>query len=235
MLNMIDLIIGKGEVGCSLYRVLKKHHPIRIRDREPLATNAKIRYLHICFPFSKNFIRYVKDYIEEYNPKITVIHSTVPMGTTRQCGENAVHSPVRGTHPNLDKGLKTFIKYIGGKERREVANYFRKARIKTKAYKTPETTELLKILSTTYYAWNIIFCKEVKKICDKYGLNFDEVYTHPNKTYNNGYKKLGKGNVVRPILKSTKGKIGGHCIIPNCHLLNAKITKIILKFNKNYK
>ena len=39
-----------------------------------------------------------------------------------------------------------------------------------------------------------------------------------NHTYNEGYKKLGKTYVVRPVLYPTD-KIGGHCIIPNAKLL----------------
>ena len=232
----MDLIIGKGEVGKSLFNVLKKIYDVRIRDKKPLKLKKKVEILHIAFPYSKTFVKSVKDYIKEYQPEITVIHSTVPVGTTRKCGEKVLHSPVRGMHPSLEESLLVFVKYIGGKKRyaKRIASYFKKAGIKTKIFDKPETTELLKILSTTYYAWNICFCKEVKRICDRYGLSFKEVYIDSNKTYNEGYAKLGKKNVIRPILIPMKGKIGGHCLIPNCHLLKDELTKIILKFNAKY-
>ena len=232
----MDLIIGKSEVGKSLFNVLKRVYDIKIQDKEPLKLREKVEILHIAFPYSKAFIRFVKNYIKEYQPELTVIHSTVPVGTTRKCGEKVLHSPVRGIHPNLEKSLLTFVKYIGGNKKyaKRIAKYFKRVRIKTKIFNKPETTELLKLISTTYYAWNICFCKEVKRICDQYGLSFKEVYIDSNKTYNEGYTKLGKENVVRPILIPMKGKIGGHCVIPNCYLLKDKITRMILKFNTEY-
>lgn len=227
---MRSLIIGKGEVGKALFKVLKKHYPTFIRDKKDLKID-NIEIIHICFPYSKNFIKDVKKYQKEYKPKYIIIHSTVPVGTSRKL--NAYHSPVRGVHPNLEKGIKTFVKYLAP-DNKELKRYFKKAGIKVKTFNKQETTELAKILDTTYYGWNIVFCKEVKRICDKYGLNFNDVYTEFNKTYNEGYIKLGKKNVVRPVLKPVKGKIGGHCIIQNCLLLKDKITELILSFNKKY-
>jgi len=227
---MKSLIIGAGEVGKSLYKVLKNYHKIDIRDKKNQYLN-KYEILHICFPYSKSFINYVKKYQNIYNPKYTIIHSTVPVGTSRKC--KAYHSPIRGKHPFLEKSIKIFVKYLAPKNT-FLKKYFEKASIKIEMFDKPETTELLKILSTTYYAWNIIFCKEAKKLCDKLKLNFNEVYTKANKSYNEGYKKLGKTNVIRPILKPIPGKIGGHCLIPNCKLLKCNLTKIILNFNKRY-
>jgi hypothetical protein len=78
------------------------------------------------------------------------------------------------------------------------------------------------------------FCQRSKKICGKLKLNFNDVYTIANKDYNNGYIKLGKSNVVCPVLKMIPGKIGGHCVVRNCDLLNDWITKIIKGRNKKY-
>ena len=39
-----------------------------------------------------------------------------------------------------------------------------------------------------------------------------------NQTYNEGYSKLNKRNVVRPVLYPTT-KIGGHCVVPNAKIL----------------
>jgi len=233
---MKSLIIGKGEVGKGLYRALKTTHPTRIRDKEVLpeekrGKKVKFKILHICFPYFKNFEKEVKKYQKRYSPKYTVIHSTVPVGSSRKC--KAYHSPIRGQHPNLTKSIKTFVKYLGPKSM-VLRVYFELAGIKIKMFEKPETTELLKILSTTYYAWNILFCKEAKKICDEHKLDFDKIYTQGNETYNEGYKILGKTNVIRPVLKPTKSSIGGHCLIRNCKLLKSKITSLILKFNEKY-
>jgi len=227
---MKTLIIGKGEVGQGLYDVLKRVHPVRIRDREEVKLK-DVEILHICFPYFKEFEKEVKRYQKKYQPKYTIIHSTVPVGTSRQC--QAFHSPVRGMHPNLTEGIKTFVKYLAP-QNSFLKKYFELAGIKIQMFKKPETTELLKILDTTYYGWNIVFCKEVKRICDEQDLNFEEVYTLPNLSYNEGYEKLGLPLVRRPVLRPVLGKIGGHCITSNCSLLKDKLTKIILDFDRQY-
>ncbi len=66
----------------------------------------------------------------------------------------------------------------------------------------------------------IDFVKEVKEYCDKYKLNFSEVYRLPNITYNSGYTELGHSEFVRPVLEPIMTeKIGGHCILENRKLL----------------
>lgn len=228
---MNTLIIGKGEVGEALYNILKKKYNVFIRDKEEHNPPFHTEIIHICFPYFDGFEEEVKKYREKYNPIYMVIHSTVPVGTTRRCG--CYHSPIRGVHPNLERGIKTFVKYLAP-HNSQIKKYFKGVGIKVETIKKPETTELLKILDTTYYAWNILFCKEVKRICDEHKLDFREVYTKPNRTYNKGYKKLGRENVIRPVLEPTKGRIGGHCLIPNAKLLKDDLTKIVLMLNENY-
>jgi hypothetical protein len=60
----------------------------------------------------------------------------------------------------------------------------------------------------------------MKKVCDQFEINFDEAVTSFNKTYNEGYKKLRKHHVVRPVLFVDDNPIGGHCIVPNAEILN---------------
>ena len=90
-------------------------------------------------------------------------------------------------------------------------------------------------MSTTYYAWNILFEKYLHQLSKKHKANFNQVYTKWNKIYNAGYKKT-KPNVIRPILKHFPGPIGGHCLIPNVKILDKwlkdNFTKFILAQNK---
>lgn len=231
--NEKHLVIGAGEVGQSLYGVLKSHYDVIIRDKDDVV-EGEFKVLHICYPPFENFVEVTKKYIDEYKPELVIVHSTVPVGTTRKIGGLAVHSPIRGVHPRLEDGIKTFVKYFGGKKAKEAAKYFSDIGIKIQDFDKPETTELLKILSTTYYGWNIVFAKEAKRICDKLELDFDEVYTTSNKDYNDGYKKLGMEHVIRPVLKNIPGKIGGHCIVSNCELLDDWLTEVIKERNKKY-
>lgn len=227
------LIIGAGEAGRSLYNVLKGHYRVYIRDKNN-GKNGIFEVLHIAYPPRRDFISATKRYIKIYKPKLVIIHSTTPVGATRKIAPFAVHSPIRGVHPRLERGIKTFVKYFGGRDARKAAQYFSQIGIKTKIFKKPEATELSKILDTTYYSWNIVFVKEAKRICDKLKLDFDEVYTMSNQDYNEGYRKLGMAHVARPVLKPMPGKIGGHCLIPNCDLLNDWLTETIKKRNQEY-
>jgi len=63
----------------------------------------------------------VVSYVERVKPKLVIIHSTVPPGTTRKvferCGCRVVHSPVRSVHESLEHTkweLKPWTKYVGG-------------------------------------------------------------------------------------------------------------------------
>lgn len=227
------LVIGGGEVGTALFNVLKTRHRVSLRDQES-DIEGQFDVLHICYPPIRNFVSVTKGYIREYRPKLVIVHGTVPVGTTSKVAAFAVHSPIRGVHPHLEKGIRTFVKYFGGARAKEAAKIFSDMGIRTQAFRSPETTELAKILDTTYYGWNIIFAKEVARICDRLHLDFDEVYTIPNLEYNEGYRKLGRGNVARPVLKAMKGKIGGHCVIPNCELLDDWLTNTLKKRNRVY-
>ena len=64
---MKTLIIGKGEIGTSLQRVLSPFYETYIKDIEPLEVEG-IEVLHICFPYSKKFIKQVEEYKKQYKP-----------------------------------------------------------------------------------------------------------------------------------------------------------------------
>jgi hypothetical protein len=229
---MKSLIIGKGEIGNALYKVLRKKYEVFIKDTEPLELT-DVKTMHICFPFSKNFVKYVKEYQKQYQPKYTIIHSTVPMGTSAEC--NAYHSPVRGVHPHLSKSLLTFVKYLAPYNLR-LKRYFEKAGIKIKLVRKTETTELMKLYCTTIYGLNIIIEKEIYELCKRYGVDFKTVYTNCNRTYNKSYAELGFPQYTKYILQHRKGSIKGHCILPNCELLQqiSPSARFILRENKKY-
>ena len=239
-------ILGLGEVGSSLKNVISKYYPVfgRTRDIDEIG-NKKIKILHIAIPYSKNFIKIVVKQIKELKPELTIIESTVAVGTTRKISKQVkcllAHSPVRGVHPHLEEGIKTFVKMVGGIDRRsaeETSKYYKSLGLKTFHCVGPETTELGKILSTTYYGWCIVFQKEAFRLCQKFGVDPSIAYDLFNLTYNEGYSKLGKRNVIRPILVQMNGPIGGHCIGSNCQILEAQsgnvLTRTIIRRNKTY-
>jgi len=229
-----SIVIGMGQVGTAVYNVLAKRFHVDDWDlkyniNEPDDYNYFI--LHICFPYFDGFEKEVKKYQEKYQPKYTVIHSTVPVGTSRKCG--AFHSPVRGMHPDLTGGIRTFVKFIGGENSDEVAEYFRKAGIRIYLCRKPETTELAKLLSTTYYATCIEYIKATEKLCKEHDVPFAEAFTLFQQTYNEGWKKLDHPEYQRPILIPIQRKQGGHCTLPNCELLKEfKFAQLIKQLNK---
>jgi len=218
------LIVGFGEVGKALYSVFNIY-PIKYLDNGyPNIRNYHPDVMHICFPFSDTFIKDVKKYQKVYKPKYTIVHSTVPVGTSKKL--NALHSPVTGIHPNLTESLKTFTKWIGGKDASEVANYFRRAGIKVHLEDKSETTELLKIQCTTFYALMIEFCKDMKVQMDKIGADYSSFLLW-NENYNKGYEQLGYPEYKKPLLEPIMTRQGGHCTINNLNLFNTKFTKFL--------
>lgn len=210
------LIIGMGEVGQALMRVLKDYNPVGADIEIDLDDTFEV--MHICFPYSDNFIEDVKEYQEKYKPKYTIIHSTVPVGTSGQL--KATHSPIRGLHPHLEEGIMVFSKFIGGGEVDSVADYFRRVGLKVVLLDKSETTEAMKLFDTEYYRTCIEFAHRVKKYCNKHDLSFHEVYTLANQTYNEGYVQLDHPEFVRPVLQPIMKEIGGHCVLPNSKLID---------------
>ena len=86
-----------------------------------------------------------------------------------------VHSPIRGKHPNLHPDIIKFVKYIGSDDDKssELAkNHLESLGISVKVLSNSKTTELGKLLSTTYYGIVIAWHGEMKKLCDKLGIDF---------------------------------------------------------------
>jgi UDP-N-acetyl-D-mannosaminuronate dehydrogenase len=236
-------ILGYGEIGKSLFSLYKENNIIPyIKDLNINQFN-KIDILNVCIPYDKNFVIIISEEINKLNPKLIIVHSTVPIGTIRKIEKNIsnknkiVHSPVRGNHPKLKKSLKVFIKYIGSNDKKGASltkKHFKLLGIKSNTLKSSEHTEAFKLFCTSYYGLCILWHNEMKKICDKFDLNFNLIKKW-NESYNQGYFNLKQKKFNRPILDYPKNnKIGGHCIISNAKILdnhfNSNIIKEILKY-----
>ncbi len=218
------IIIGAGEVGQGLHEVIGGvlHDP----PKGLVAPEGAYDEVHICFPYTpERFESAVEAYREEFKPQRLIIHSTVPVGTSRKL--NAVHSPVRGVHPNIALGIRTFVKYVGGEGAREVADVLEQFSIRTHVVESPEATELLKLLDTTQYGFMILVNRWCEEQARKHGVELETVYAHANRTYNEGYRALGMEHVVRPYLRYMPGPIGGHCVRENARLLDPCVSKML--------
>jgi UDP-N-acetyl-D-mannosaminuronate dehydrogenase len=230
---MRHLIIGYGEVGQALSGIfldsdiLDSKKGISLIKQYPENT-----VMHICFPCNDQaeFIKSVEEYKKIYKPNIVIVHSSVPIGICEKL--DAVHSPVRGVHPHLEKGLRIFVKYFGGFKAHEAARLFEEQGIKTRVIRDSRTTEAAKLWDTTQYGIMILLEKEIHKFCRENGLDFEVVYAEFNQTYHEGYSKLGMSYVTRPSLMHKEGKIGGHCVVENAVLLDTPLAKLIIERNK---
>src|SRR5207244_10322457 len=77
-----------------------------------------IDVMHICFPFQiKDFVGEITRRIEQFKPALTIINSTVAVGTTRAVAERSgaavVNSPVRGKHVRMAEDLRHYTKFVG--------------------------------------------------------------------------------------------------------------------------
>lgn len=214
------LVIGLGEVGRAVHQVLLRAHNVHATDKEKNVSrggggDGRFDFLHICIPYSDTFKGEVRWYQRQYGG-LTVIHSTVPVGTSAEL--EAVHSPIIGLHPDLELSLFTFTKFVGGPGASDVARHLMRCGVRCYTTDKSETTELMKLLSTTFYGLCIEWTKTVKQTCVELGVPF-ELWTLWTHAYNEGYCKLGHPEFTRPLLIPLEGQIGGHCVLPNLDLL----------------
>ena len=154
-----------------------------------------------------------------------------------------MHSPVMGVHPNLYESLKEFIKFVGAisyEDAQLAVSHLNEIGINAEFIGNPVTSELGKLLSTTYYGLCIAWHGEMYKMCATLGVDFDQAVTRFNESYNDGYAALGKANVVRPTLTPPMGEnahIGGHCIVSNAELLksvsDSKALELVIDYKKD--
>lgn len=211
------VVVGLGEVGKPLFDLLSEHHDVAGVDVSPLAERIKQpEVLHVCYPFEiRDFIGETVRYIKLFEPELTVINSTVGVGTTRavaqRTGTAVVHSPVRGKHVRMLDELRTYQKFVGAMDPdagEQAARHFQSLGMKTKVLTSPEATELAKLTETTYFGLMIAWAQELERYCDQSGADYEEIISF--------YEEIK----FFPPVKYFPGVIGGHCVMPNIEILS---------------
>ena len=236
--EMILVVGHKGEVGSAIFELCKKRLkcPVSGIDADGLqefgryelgCEHDKVDFMHVCLPWSKTFVDLVVEYARKHQPAAIIIHSTVPVGTTTaisnaladvDCG-GVFHSPVRGTHPNMVRGLTSYVKFYAPASS-VVGAHLEALGMKTYSCRSPEDTELLKLMSTTYYGVLIAWAGEVKTMCDKNRTSWDDWES---------WVRTTNDFVPRPLLQSPEGYIGGHCVIPHAEILDSQFSSAFAK------
>ena len=240
---MTDIILGMGEVGETLFHLLEERNfDIIGIDTDSLKCknyfeNQKIvnpEYLHVCLPGElPDFVDITLNWISRIEGlKVVIIHSTVKPGTTKKIQEKTkvliLFSPVRGVHRRFLDDIKKYTKFISSDEKNidpKIKLDLEKRFEKIDWMSTTKTAELAKILvDTTYYGWLINYAQITKMICEKEGIDFNEMWKFADEIH----KNLGNRPKMHP------GIIGGHCVIPNLNLIDYDELDMIKKINETY-
>ena len=248
------LIVGLGEIGYTLFALLKEEKKgftvygldldetkMRQLNQSRKKFPSQIDTMHVCLPCSnqQNFADVVAGYVEEFKPKLVIINSTVPPGTTMKVAERCkclvAHSPARGVHKSAEHmkwEMRRWTKYVGGASpaaAQAARGHFEKLNLKVKVLKSCTETELAKLFETTYRAWMIACFQEMHRISRAFGADFNETVDFLEDTHRLRFD--------RPVM--FPGVIGGHCLIPNTELLlqayDSEFLRLILESNEKRK
>ncbi len=210
-----DLVIGLGEIGRPLLEIIEESYVTCGRDINYIELQGQVRILHVCYPYEiGDFIDTTVQYLEEYNPELVLIHSTIVPGTARKIFERTgipmAYSPVRGKHTRMRQDLLKYTKFVAGttqKVTERAVDYLKDAGFKVRSVSSCETLELAKLMETTYFGLLIAWSQEVERFCDVLEVDYDEVMEFTKEV-----------SYLPPVI-FRPGYIGGHCVIPNSYLI----------------
>jgi UDP-N-acetyl-D-mannosaminuronate dehydrogenase len=247
------LIVGLGEIGRPIFEIMEASGKFRVygldideakmRELRQFTENVpeNVDVMHVCIPCAsqKKFVKDVITYTQRFKPKLLIIDSTVPPGTTFKIRDNfkglVAHAPVYGTHKSLEYmiwEMRRWTKVVGGvniESAKAASRHLEKAGIRTNILNGPLETELTKLLETIYTAWMIVFFQEMHRISKHFDASIDDII--------NSIGEIHKMRLDRPVW--FPGVIGGHCLIPNTELLlsvyDSKFLRLILESNEKRK
>ena len=219
------VVAGLGEIGKPLSELLSSGYDVAGVDISPVGQIDGVDVLHVCYPFQiKDFIGETARYIDLFQPSLTIINSTVSIGTTRAIAERTgtavVNSPVRGKHARMLDELRMYTKFVGAMTPgagAQAARHFESVGVRVKVLSSPEATELAKLTETTYFGLLIAWAQELERYCDQAGQNYAEVIS------------IFEEIQYLPQVKFFPGVIGGHCVMPNIKILSEYEPSVVLE------
>jgi len=220
------VVVGLGEVGRPLLEVVAKHRrAVGVDVTPPAEPIERVDIMHVCYPFEiKDFVGETARYIERFSPGLTIVNSTVGVGTTRAIAERTgaavVHSPVRGKHARMREELQSYTKFVGAIDPasgKQAAEHFESMGLRSRVLSSPEATELAKLTETTYFGLLIAWAQELERYSDQLGQDYGEVVSF--------FEEIK----FLPPVKYFPGVIGGHCVMPNIEILSTFVDSAILK------
>lgn len=223
MSEEIVIVAGMGEVGKPLLEILSRSYECVGIDVSPSEINRPCSVLHVCYPFQiPDFPGTTAAYIEKYKPKLTIINSTLGVGTTRKVQDKVdrpvAYSPVRGKHAKMVEDMLLYKKFVAGftpESTQQAAAHFQGAGFKTGTFRTPEAGEFSKLMETTWLGILIGWAQDIERMGAECGASYEEV--------NAFIEEISfLPSHVFP------GLIGGHCVMPNIAILRKKFSSKFL-------
>lgn len=209
------LVVGAGEVGGPLAKVLSGTYDVVIKDVEPLALES-VEVMHICYPYDPDkFVSTAVEYMELYTPAVTIVNSTIVPGVTRQIGEKSgravAYSPVRGKHTRMAQDLVRYAKFISSPQTEALErtrSHFLGAGMRVCSMESPEALELAKLLETSYFGVLLGWAQEMERFAGRVGADYLDV------------QQFMEEIDYLPRVVFQPGYVGGHCVLPNSFLLD---------------
>jgi|SRR3989344_3996986 len=195
-------IIGLGYIGNKAYSFLKTNgYDVYRFDTEPTKSDFKnieelnrlnLDFAFICVPSPMASdgscdTSIVKNVVKKIKARTIIINSTVPPGTTKQFGKETKKDIVfipeyfgeTKNHLLGDLNNRTFF-IIGGEEenRNRVVDLFKyifDSYDMRFCLVDSTTAEVIKYMENSYLATKVIFCEEFFKICEAFGVDYNQV------------------------------------------------------------
>src|SRR5206468_1943452 len=176
------VVVGLGEIGRPLLELVSRHaRGVGVDVRPPTEPVRPVDIMHVCYPFEiEDFVGVTARYIERFAPGLTIVNSTVAVGTTRaiadRTGAAVVHSPIRGKHVRMLEDLLGYTKFVGPMDQasgKSAVEHFESLGMRTRLLSEPEATELAKLTETTYFGLLIAWAQEVERYCDRLGQDYN--------------------------------------------------------------
>lgn len=217
------IVAGLGEVGRPLLQILSRTYESVGIDVAPVQISRPCSVLHVCYPFQiHDFIGTTVSYIKRFQPRLTIINSTLGIGTTRKVQEQVdvpvVYSPVRGKHAKMQQEMLHYRKFVAGfdaQSTQQAARHFEAAGFPIAIFRTPEVGELSKLVETTWLGILVGWAQEVERMAAGCGASYGEV--------NAFIEEIDfLPSQVFP------GRIGGHCVMPNIAILRDRFRSGLL-------
>ena len=229
-------IIGQGFVGEAVKETMKSCYEVETFDVQFVEKEStchslkdllnKVDVLFLCLPTPMlasgecdlSIVEETVENIDDYGgygvPKVVVIKSTVPPGTTKRLNEKhkniqIVFNPEFLTEANYIDDFKNQSRIIIGGPRpasTKVKNIYRKVFQTTPIVKTgSRTAEMVKYFANCFLATKVIFANEMKQFCDAKEIDFDKVVEYA--LYDD---RIGKSHLQVPGPDERYG-FGGSC------------------------